>query len=330
MHILYAFIWACKSKWSVPICMRQEASTMYFPWSPGSLTEPGAHLLVMASLQHLPTTHRHQHWDWRHLLSCPASPQVLEIRIQVSAKLYSPNFLPRPFTFSLFLNRKTTLSHAPSLSILSVSYIRWLLIDKWSNTVGCSYLSHPHLINRTNTPISQVLQLIPLSLSPVHSRKLKLFILTLTISSPPPQSSASWVLVLSKWGLSLRTPNTTDIYSAGPHSAQGPLVTSVCLSKCPLQLTQGLTLQPKLSGSSSPDWPRTLEFLLLWLQTWKTTLGSSQHFKSPPFCFLSSATFFWPFPQPPVRLLLNFFLFRQSLTKLASNLGVLLLQPLQL
>lgn len=111
------------SKWSVSICMRPEASTMYFPSSPGSLTELGALLLVTVSLQHLTTTHRHQHWDWRHLLSCPASPQVLEIRIQVSAILYPPNFPPRSFTFSLFLNRKTTLSHAPSLSILSPSLI---------------------------------------------------------------------------------------------------------------------------------------------------------------------------------------------------------------
>lgn len=107
------------------------------------------------------------------------------------------------------------------------------------------------------------------------------------------------------------------LYRAGPHSAQGPLVTSVCLSKCPLQLRQGLTLQPRLSGSSSPDWPRTLEFFLhslLLLRLWRL---ETPHLAPPSISnHHLSVSFFWHFLltifQPPVHLLFNFFLFRVS------------------
>lgn len=53
----------------------------------------------------------------------------------------------------------------------------------------------------------------------------------------------------------MKTLNTRDIYSPGSHSAQGPLVTSVCLQKSLIQLDKVLNYSPGCPGSSSPDWP---------------------------------------------------------------------------
>lgn len=58
-HMICIHLGIYVSEWGVPICMRSEASIICLPSSPGSLSEPGALLLVMISLQlpHSPANH---------------------------------------------------------------------------------------------------------------------------------------------------------------------------------------------------------------------------------------------------------------------------------